>query len=952
MIIKDFYVQWCLRRKRGAGTMPLPYGSRYIPPESPRDAVMNLKYIFVSLLLLVAFSVQSQTTQTTTIRGKVTDAGTGKGIPFANIRIVGLYRGTGCDTEGNFQLSLPAGKSVVLQISSLGYASRKLEADGKSGFLYIGLQPQSIELPEFTVTANYQDKTGGEVKIGQEALEYIQPTSVTDALLLLPGSIIGSNNMQARNNVSFRQSGNDLSTAFGMGVTVDGIPMSNDGSRVQMSGFTGSTAIDPNGNLAVNAGVDLRTLSTDHIESITVTKGIASAKEGNLSSGLIRLHSKKGETPFRFRTKLDPLNKLVYAGKGFKLPGKAGTLHVGADIVQSAADVRERKSAYNRITAQINYSRVFYRGENRISLDQKLSFVSSFNNMKSDEEIIDNREKYKTTYQRYTWSTRLEALLSKPFVDKIELFVSADFSKDYLFHDKKVFNQGITAIQSSLVEGESEGEYLPKTYRTSYSIDNRPRTLYARLDASKSGNFIPTLTYTVEAGTAMRRIKNKGEGPDVDPARPPFPSDSFIRPRPNSAIPALVDMAYYLDSRLRYEKQRHEFVAALGLRATQMLNLPQDYTLHNRLLLEPRIQFAYTLHHNAWEKKMAHTLRAGFGIENKLPSADYLYPDKIYRDFIVLNAYFDDPDKRLLITDTRIYDPVNPRIRENKNRKVEIGWDLEWDGYVCSLSAFQEKMAGGIEYFTEYVPVEYSYYDKLKHPVDGKPSKEDFYSCRKKDFTTYTTPVNSSKVVKKGIEYRVRIPRIEAVKSEIEINGAYYKTLYTSGVPVMFRPSVTEDNKPYQFVGIYDGFDKTYSERFNTNVWINTHIPKLKLIFTNFFQFIWMRSSRLGKDVDVYPSHYMDMDGIITRVTPEEIEADPRLHSMKRDFLSAKYNTDRLPVSMVLNLKLTKELNKHIRLSFFADNLLDINPIYHNNYLKTQRSWKAPFFGTELIMNF
>ncbi len=912
---------------------------------------MNLKFILVNILLLITFSTQAQTTQKITIKGKVMDTETKQGIPFASIYIADLYRGTGCDMDGNFQLSIPAKNSISLQINSLGYAPKKLELGKKIGFLYIELQPQSIELAEFTVTANYQDKIGGNVKIGQEALEYIQPTSVTDALLLLPGSITGSNNMQARNNVSFRQSGNDLSTAFGMGVTVDGIPMSNDGNRVQMSGFTGNSAIDPNGNSAVNAGIDLRTLSTDHIESITVTKGIASAKEGNLSSGLIQLHSKKGETPLRLRTKLDPLNKLLYIGKGFKLSDRLGTLHIGADVVQSAADVREIKSAYNRITTQINYNNVFYWGESKINFDQKLSFVSSFNNMKSDEEIIENQEKYKTTYQRYTWSTRLEATLNKPIIDKIELFVSADFSKDNLFHDKKVFNQGISAIQSSLVEGESEGEYLPKNYRTSYSIDNKPRTTYARINANKSGNFTSYLNYTIEAGGTMHRIKNKGKGSIVDPNRPPFPSSSFIRPRPNYAIPALVNMAYYLDSKLRYEKEQHEFISALGLRGTQMFNLPQQYTLHNKLLLEPRIQFSYTLHHKAKGKDMTNTFRAGFGIENKLPSADYLYPDKIYQDFIALNAYFEDPSKRLLITNTKIHTPENPQIRENKNKKIEIGWDMAWNGYNFSLSAFQEKMAGGIEYFTQYIPVAYTYYDKLKYPVDGKPSKEDFNSYLKKDFTTYNTPTNSSKVVKKGIEYRIRIPRIEAIKSEIEINGAYYKTLYTSGVPVMFRPSITENNKPYQFVGIYDGFDKTYSERFNTNLWINTHIPKLKLIFTNFFQFIWIRSSRLGKNVDIYPSHYMDTDGVITHITPEGIEADPRFHSMKRNFLSAKYNTNRLPVSMVLNLKLTKELNKHIRLSFFANNLLDINPIYQNNYLKTQRNWKAPFFGAEIIMN-
>ncbi len=912
---------------------------------------MILRFFLLNCLLIISTCIQAQSNSQVTIQGKVMDKETKEGIPFANIYIADLYKGTACSMDGIFQISIPMDTKQILQVSCLGYASKNVEVTSQSGFLYIELQTQSIELKGFTVVANYQDKTGNSVSIGPEALEYIQPTSITDALLLLPGSIMGNNNIQERDNISIRQAGNDLSTAFGMGVTIDGIPVMNDGNRIQMSGFTGKSSIDPNRNVAVNAGVDLRTLSTDHIENITVTQGIASAKEGNLSSGLIQIHSKKGETPFRFRSKLDPLNKLLYVGKGFKLSEKLGTLHIGSDIVQSASDIRDLKSAYNRITAQLNYNNVFYIGEKKIDFEQKFSLISSFNNMKSDEEIIENQERFKTTYQRYTLSTKVLATLNTAFIDKLDFSFSSDFSNDRLSHDKKVFNQSVFAIQNSVVEGESEGEYLPKTYRTSYYIDNRPRTIYASLNATKNGTFSPVLNYSFDVGSAINYTQNKGEGSVVDSRRPPFPSNSFIRPRPNYEIPALVNMAYYVDSKIRYRKGKHEFISAMGIRASQMFNLPSDYVLNKKLLIEPRLQFSYTMHNQVRRKDFANTFRIGFGIENKLPSADYLYPDKVYQDFIALNAYFEDPAKRLLITYTKIHNPINPEIRENKNKKIELGWDFSWDGYALSLSAFQEDMTGGIEYFTRYTPVAYTYYNELKHPVEGKPSKEDFYSYLKKDFTTYEIPTNSSKVVKRGIEYRLRIPQIEVLKSEIEINGAYYKTLYTSSVPVMFRPSITENNQPYPFVGIYDGFEKNYFERFNTNLWINTHIPKLKLIFTNFIQFVWIETSRLGNDVNPYPSKYLDTDGKITEVTPAEIEADHVLCSMKRDFLSAKYNENRLPVSMILNLKLTKEINRNIRLSFFANNLVHVSPVYQTNYLKTQRNWKAPFFGVEIIVN-
>lgn len=57
----------------------------------------------------------------------------------------------------------------------------------------------------------------------------------------------------------------------------------------------------------MNRGIDLKTLSTDHIRKIEIVKGISSAKLGNLSSGVIQTTSKIGITPARLRMKVDPL---------------------------------------------------------------------------------------------------------------------------------------------------------------------------------------------------------------------------------------------------------------------------------------------------------------------------------------------------------------------------------------------------------------------------------------------------------------------------------------------------------------------------------------------------------------------------------------------------------------------------------------------------------------------
>ncbi len=900
------------------------------------------------VILLIGFCTAAAAQQKTyQLRGCITDISTGKPISFASLYLPDLSKGSITDINGQYTLQLDGNDDVKLKISGLGYATKELIVRAGLSKLDIALSPQSVTLAEFTVTAKYQNKVGSDASIGQEALEYIQPTSIQDIFQLLPGGKIGSDNMQNRKLISSRQVGADASTAFGMGININGIPVQNDGLRIQMSGFTGNSSTDKEGNISVNTGIDLRTISTDHIESVIIGRGIASAKEGNLSSGSIRINQKQGQSPLRARAKFDPLNKLLYIGKGLMLSKQLGTLYLGADIVRSTSNIEDTRGAYNRITTQANWNNQLTWFGKKIDMNVNGSYITSFNNNKTDDVIETYHEDYNTRYQRFMLSAKMTATTNWKLVDELELIASSDYSTDVLRHNRQVINQGITPLQMSTVEGESEGIYLPQSYRTFYRIENRPLNLFGQLTLTKYGNIGSNLHFTALAGTSVTSSKNRGLGAVVDPNRPPYPSSNFIRPRANSDIPAIANHAAYAEFKLRYKWKKHELNTQTGLRETMMLNLPSDYTLHGRILWEPRLQAAYTLSTG----QLSNTWRIGYGVENKLPSADYLYPDRVYSDFIVLNAYFNEAAKRRLITYTKIQDPTNTRIRENKNRKIELGWDLRTSLFTFSLTAFHEQMNGGIEYFTTYSPVAYMYYYRLKYPVEGKPEKDDYDSYLCHNFVALRTPTNSSKVIKHGIEYRLHIPQLNLIQSEVEINGAYYKTIYTSGVPVMYHPTIMQNDRPYPYVGIYDGFEKTYAEDFNTNVWINTRLPKLKLIFTNFIQIVWFEKSRLGTDVDIYPQHFIDSDGRINELTPQMIASQNIFSSLRRDFHSSRYNELRTPISLRMNLKLTKEFSRRIKLSFFADNIIQASPKYKNNYHKTARDWHKPFFGAELTVN-
>lgn len=100
-------------------------------------------------------------------------------------------------------------------------------------------------------------------------------------------------------------------------------------------------------------------------------------------------------------------------------------------------------------------------------------------------------------------------------------------------------------------------------------------------------------------------------------------------------------------------------------------------------MTEPRVNASYT-----FGQGLKNTFRIGYGVENKLPTLDYLYPEKLYKDFYMLNAFTNKEEYRRLITYTNIFDMANTDIRENKNRKIEAGWDLEYKGLDISVTAF------------------------------------------------------------------------------------------------------------------------------------------------------------------------------------------------------------------------------------------------------------------------
>ncbi len=91
-------------------------------------SLIRVVAMLVAVQLIFAFSAISQPFQ---VKGKVTDAQTGEGIPGASISVKGTVTGTVTSIDGTYQLNVP-GPNSVLVVSFVGYLPQEIAVNNRS----------------------------------------------------------------------------------------------------------------------------------------------------------------------------------------------------------------------------------------------------------------------------------------------------------------------------------------------------------------------------------------------------------------------------------------------------------------------------------------------------------------------------------------------------------------------------------------------------------------------------------------------------------------------------------------------------------------------------------------------------------------------------------------------------------------------------------------------------
>ncbi|OFX99422.1 MAG: hypothetical protein A2W89_12350 [Bacteroidetes bacterium GWE2_42_39] len=927
-----------------------------------------------------------------TVSGKITDADNQAPIMYANIAFPELAIGTTSNEKGEFIIhAVPVG-TYTFSVTYIGYKEYSISVTLKQSVaLNIKLQQQSLGLKEVTVTAEQSTSGTTSSKIKSDAINHVQASSLKDVMQLVPGNLLLNPNLGEPGKLSIREIDSngmvDVNSALGTAVIVDDIPMTNDGN-MQKAMETGSSMTTYSGS-----GLDIRSISVDNIESITVDVGIPSAEHGNLTSGAVRIKTKSGGSPFNVKVKADPKTKQAFISKGFLLDNDKGVINMDMDVAHSYADIFKKTNLFDRYNLSTKYSQTFFREKNPLNIEGKLSFSYNIDGNEWDPDMIIEEEAYS---KETGIMGKLSAswMLDKSFLSSLSLDIS--YSMDWQTGFEKTLessSSGPSFYSTAITNGEYQIYFTPSSYYSEVTYDGNPYNFYAKLKGTlfkKTGVF----THSGLFGAEWRTTGNTGDGRLYDTTRPA--NGLGTRPRPFTDIPALNQLSLFAEDKITTDIGSTGLEMTLGLRMDN-IQPTSPFTTDGSIAVDPRINVKYNiLNRKNNELFKDFSLRLGYGKTTKAPTLIHLYPDREYNDVISFSYY---PD--LVVSTTNVVDTRNYDLKPAKSTKYEVGIDFQIGHIKTRLTGFYEEHKDGFVNDRVFYPMNYRYYNVLAaglnpyyvpndgvyyNDANGNAVKVGYENAVK--FSDYEQYRNADVRIKRGMEYTIDFGKIKALQTSFMVTGAWLQTeSYTEDAPywetVKYTSYTGGVSKDESFVVKFQdeyGYGTVF-ERLNTNISIINHIPKLKMIVSLTTQIVWYEKDwrKIYSDDKFYslselrnylgnaslfsseqeetyyyqlPVSYKMYDNIEHVYTPGDFAQS--LHQLAIDKeLKYRFGEKVLPTLFLCNINISKDITKRIKLAFYANNFLNIRPRHLNeregSYVRRNQE---PFFGADLTFQF
>lgn len=904
---------------------------------------------------------QSESDARGRIEGEVRDNETGEPLSGVVLRLDGGYIWTVSDDKGRFVLTkVPDGK-CELEADCLGYLPVKQSVLVKGEkvldprtrqvlpSLSIRLKVESLAVEEVVVTASLsKDNANTTRTIGRTALDHLQVSGLDNVAALLPGGKTVNPDLTTNQPLTLRSGGESAgNAAFATAVEVNGVRM---GDNASFGGLE---------------GVDTRSIPVEDIESVEVLTGVPSAEYGDLGSGIVRVKTKKGRTPFKVTMAINPRTYDISLSKGVQIG--QGVLNLSGQWTRATQKLSSPYTAYTRRSLTAEYSHTFAK---ILRLEAGITGNIGGMDSRNDPDVFSDERK-RVRDNLLTPHIKAVFLLNRSWVSNFTLEASAyyhdKFSQEHLYNSY--------ASNQPAVHSESLGYFLaaslPKTFYADRVVDSKELDWSASLKYDWLAHW-GIVKNTLKAGFSWKADGNVGAGEYYED---PSLAANGYRPRPYSEYPYMHNLALWLEEKFEVPVGESQLAVTAGLRGETVLLKGTAY--NNMRALSPRLGVR-------WNLPMGFSLRGGWGITRKLPGFSILYPEKQSRD--ILSFGFSHGNESDYIYYTRPYTlTTNPELKLQSNHNTEVALDWEKDDWHLSLTGFYSKTLDPYNLTGVYTPFSYNIWklpDGYEMPaspqikVDAQTGQvflranpSEAYTATEllvtdRTFINTKMPDGGATIHRTGAEFTAETPQIPLLKTRFRIDASYTHTWYMDTEETYYyntgwsHPDPALKNRSYPYVGIYEGpaslIQGKKTHMLDANFTLITHIPEIRLIVTVRLEGTFLRYSRnlsnraytvaegsvvpTGGDIyggnsytAVAPIAYLDLEGNYCRWTEAEADNPDFQRLILRSGNIYTFAEDGYDPYFSANLSLTKEIGKHVSLSFYANNFTFSRP-YRASY--------------------
>lgn len=898
-------------------------------------------FSLLSILMLFGVSAYGRDSGTYTIKAVILDK-TGEPLSGATMQLVqsGLWGISGKDGEVEIR-NVPR-LPVAYKVSMLGYKDVEGEIclDGKDN-VRILMEEESLSMREVVVVA--QAGQGGESTtsiIGRQALDHLQATSLKDILQLLPGGVSMKNpSLTSPGQFKVRTLASDDNATFSAAIIINGMPVS---TNANMNTGLGLSSISSG-----NSGADLRSIATDDIESVEIIRGVASAEYGDVSSGVMIVNKRIGVSDLNMKARIMPGIMQLHAGKGFDIKS-AGSLNISADYARGTSDPRFLTDKYNRGLLSLAHRKTLLDKTWTLTTNIDLSYTGEWKGADPDEP--EAMKKFFSS--RDAFSLRLShngmLKLDKALARTLKYDVALSLSSDRIFNDRLV-SVGSGAILDATKDGMYEGTPYPSSYETLSGTKSNPVMYWAKFSDLFYLN-VGNMSNRFNVGTEWKIEGNRGIGQYDKTLK--FKAFAQDRVRRFCDIPYMNQISAYVEDNvvLTFSERRYPNITGqVGVRWTVV----QPWRNERMMALSPRLNIAVN-------PVRYLSLRLGYGISEKVPSLQDLYPSPDYYDFY--NMSVSDGQKSYYLYSTRVFDNKPVSIKTMRGTKYELGFDVRLDnGMSFSVVGYHEKVSRGFGTDnSEWKTLVFDVWNAADVTFTGQKPIYDQQNPSRRDTVLYNLirPGNPKSRRNRGIEFDFNFGKINATNTSFYLSGAWSETRSSSS-NLGYKLPVGEARNYGPVYVVYPESSYSFSEsrRFSATLRVVQHIPVIRFIVSASAQCILYEydhevSSGTRPLGYIYGSEYIKF----TEDQLDDIEFNFHGYMLKDQIFDTRISNVPVtwPAIWCLDMRVTKEIGDKAGFSFYANNVLFSQPWQSNSVSvsKVERNGGLFSYGLEIFLNF